>query len=113
MINRSKLWLACLILVGLAAPADGGPEIKYIEPNKDTGTSMAVIVDDAPLLHTAQLLPLDRGGEIVGKGDAAAQIEKVLDNLVAVLDGAPGRPSLDRAVKINVYATGPEVVAQV
>ncbi|HXG11047.1 MAG TPA: RidA family protein [Gemmataceae bacterium] len=107
-----KPLLACLLsLLAAVGSAKAGAGIQYIEPNNDTGTSRVVIVDDTAQAHTAQLLPLDRDGRLVGKGDAAAQAEKILDNLEAALGAV--HSGLDRAVKINIYATGPEVVAEV
>jgi enamine deaminase RidA (YjgF/YER057c/UK114 family) len=64
--------------------------------------SQAVIVQGMPLVHTRQLLPLDREGKLVGDGSADRQIEQVLDNLAAVLkDSGSG---MDRLIRVNVYA---------
>ena len=45
-------------------------------------------------------------GEIVGKGDAEAQIEQIFRNMQAVL--AAGGSSLDRVGKINILTTSME-----
>ena len=72
------------------------------------GMSQAVIVQGLPLVHTRQLLPLDRDGKIVGDGSADRQIEQVLDNLEAVLkDSGSG---MDKLVRINVYALSTAIV---
>jgi enamine deaminase RidA (YjgF/YER057c/UK114 family) len=63
------------------------------------GTASAAVVKAAPLAHTAQIFPLDPNGKI--SGDAAAQIERTLDNLDAALQA--GGSKLANAVKINVY----------
>jgi enamine deaminase RidA (YjgF/YER057c/UK114 family) len=108
--RRPRCFLPGLIgLLALVAPARA--DVRYVEPSKETGTSMAVLVNDVAQAHTAQLLPLDREGRIVGKGQAGAQAEKVLDNLEAALKEV--RSGLNRAIKLNVYATSPEVVAEV
>jgi enamine deaminase RidA (YjgF/YER057c/UK114 family) len=84
---------------------------RYLEPNTDTGMSRAVIVPNVPLAHTAQLLPLDAEGRLVGKGQPTVQIEKVLDNLATAL--AEARSGLDRLVKVHVYVARPELVGDV
>ncbi len=59
-------------------------------------------------MHTRQLLPLDREGEIVGGGSANRQIEQLLDNLAAVLkDSGSG---MDKLVRVNVYALSTAIV---
>jgi enamine deaminase RidA (YjgF/YER057c/UK114 family)/murein DD-endopeptidase MepM/ murein hydrolase activator NlpD len=86
-------------------------EARAFEPDAATGTSAAVEVGRTPLAHTAQLLPIDARGEVAGRGNAAAQVAKVLDNLEAAL--AEARTGLDRVVKLNVAVAGPEVVPHV
>ncbi len=100
------LWLSLFLAAPAAAPADD--RIKLIDPDGDAGTSAAVVVGRAALAHTAQLLPLDQRGELVGRGDAARQAEAVLDNLAEALSGA--KTGLDRVVKVNVYVAGAGVV---
>jgi len=69
------------------------------------------MVDDVPLAHTAQLLPLDPQGELVGAADAAKQTEQVLDNLGQALNAADAR--LADAVKLNIYLARTETMPQV
>ncbi len=66
-------------------------------------SSRAVVVGEGALVHTSQLLPLDGRGKIAGKGNAAEQAEKVLDNLALAL--AEFRSGLDALVKLNVYVS--------
>jgi enamine deaminase RidA (YjgF/YER057c/UK114 family) len=71
--------------------------------------SQAVIVQGLPLVHTRQLLPLDRAGKLVGVGSADQQIEQVLNNLEAVLkDSGSG---MDKLVRVHVYALSTTVVS--
>jgi enamine deaminase RidA (YjgF/YER057c/UK114 family) len=70
--------------------------------------SQAVVVQGLPLVHTRQLLPLDREGKLVGEGSVDQQIEQVLGNLEAVL-GASGS-GLGKLVRLNVYALSPPTV---
>src|SRR5262249_55497500 len=104
----ASLW-AALPVLALTGRAWADPDLRYVDPNPATGTSGAVVVGEAPLAHTAQLLPLDAKGNVAGKGKAAVQAEAVLENLAAALGEA--RSGLDRVVKVNVYAARPEVVA--
>jgi len=90
-----------LALLALDARAEEPPAMRCIEPNTATGAAQAVVVRPTALAHTAQVLPLDAEGRLVGKADAAAQVEKVLDQLAAAL--AATGSDLERAVKVNVY----------
>jgi enamine deaminase RidA (YjgF/YER057c/UK114 family) len=60
-------------------------------------------VNDVPLVHTTQLLPLDSAGAIVGENRVRDQTAKVLDNLAAAL--ADSQSGLDRIAKLNTYVT--------
>jgi enamine deaminase RidA (YjgF/YER057c/UK114 family) len=48
-------------------------------------------------------VPLDERGQLVGRGDAQAQVEQVLRNLAAALCAAGAR--MDQVVKLTVYLT--------
>jgi enamine deaminase RidA (YjgF/YER057c/UK114 family) len=76
-----------------------------IEPSVQTGTSLAVIVDDVPLLHTGQILPVNVHGNIV-EGNATRHTEQIFSNLVAVL--AAGKSDVSQIVKLNVYLSRDE-----
>ncbi len=98
--------LVATLLLGLQARA---ADLKCFGPDARTGTSAAVLADDAPQVHTAQLLPLDTEGRVVGKGKAAEQAARLLDDLDAALREAGS--GLGRVAKLNVYAANPEAVA--
>jgi enamine deaminase RidA (YjgF/YER057c/UK114 family) len=92
-----------------AAQETIGPSVRYLPLDVPAGLSQAVIVQGLPLVHTRQLLPLDREGELVGEGSADQQIEQVLNNLEAVLkDSGSG---MDKLVRVNVYALSTTVVS--
>jgi enamine deaminase RidA (YjgF/YER057c/UK114 family) len=94
------------------APGDeAGPSLEYVLLDAPAGTSRVVIVQGLPLVHTRQLLPLDRDGKLVGEGSVDEQIEQVLTNLEAVLKDCGS--SLDRLVRLNVYALAPATVTRV
>ena len=65
-----------------------GKIVRSIEPDDRTGSSLAVVVDDVALIHTAQVIA-------AGQGGAQKQAEEVLSKLDSVLKAANG--SLDRA----------------
>jgi enamine deaminase RidA (YjgF/YER057c/UK114 family) len=88
-----------------------GKTVEYIEPSEQTGSSLAVVVGDVPLVHTAQLLPLDPGGSLIGRDDAARQADRLVSDLGAVLTAA--HSSLAQAVKLNVYLSRTEDVPAV
>ena len=60
--------------------------LKEINPSANTGTSQAVIVDNVPLAHTAQLLPLNKKGALVGRNNLSEQIDQVFKNLSLALN---------------------------
>ncbi len=86
-------------------------ELKYVDPSEATGSSAAVVVGQNHLAHTAQLLPLDADGQIIGKKDVGLQIDRVLDNLQTALTAAGS--DFNRLVKINVVVTQQKTVAEV
>jgi enamine deaminase RidA (YjgF/YER057c/UK114 family) len=88
-----------------------GASVQYLPLDAPAGTSQAAIVQGQPLVHTRQLLPLDRDGKPVGEGDVDKQIEQVLNNLDAVLDASGS--DLDKLVRLNVYAITPQTVDRV
>ena len=112
--------VAAACLVGLAyCPAaekstqetSGKEAVQYVPLDAPAGMSQAVIVQGAALVHTRQLLPLDRDGKLVGDGSVDKQIEQVLANLETVLkDSGSG---LDRLVRLNIYALSPTTVTRV
>lgn len=105
--------LTTIILLAAALnlhAADRG-KLRFVDPHEKTGSSQAVVVDGMALAHTAQLLPVDGQGKLVGKDDPDAQIQQVLNNLEAALVEA--RSGFDQAVKINVYVRQAKLVAEV
>jgi 2-iminobutanoate/2-iminopropanoate deaminase len=99
------------VLVNPVAGQEGAKgTIQYLALDAPAGMSQAVIVQGMPLVHTRQLLPLDRHGKLVGEGSAARQIEQVVANLESVLkDSGSG---MDKLVRVHVYALSTAVVAE-
>lgn len=96
-----------LALAGALAPAQ--EPLRAIDPDDKTGASAAVVVDEMPLIHTRQVLPLDRRGRVVAPGDAARQTQYVAEALAELLTTAGAMP--DCLVKLNVYVAEPSIVA--
>ncbi len=112
MTQRSLAWAlvaGCLaILTGIApARSAGGPSIQYVPLDAPEGISQAVIVEGLALVHTRQLLPLDRDGNLAGSS-ADEQIRQVLANLQAVL--ADAGSGMDKLVRVHVYALSTQIV---
>ncbi|MHB8972956.1 MAG: RidA family protein [Pirellulaceae bacterium] len=123
-VAASAILAACLAVLsagGLAAqdppapptPGPGTPNssVQYVPLDAPAGMSQAVIVQGVPLVHTRQLAPLDREGNLVGAGSLDAQIEQVLNNLDAVLNASGS--GLGKLVRLNVYAIAPSTVDKV
>ena len=82
--------------------------IQYLPLDAPEGMSQAVVVQGVALVHTRQLLPRDPQGRIVGPGQVGQQVEKVLDNLQTVLRATGS--SLNRLIRLNVYALAPGTI---
>lgn len=113
MMRRYLAWallVGCLAMAASGAFAQGGagPSIRYVPLDAPEGVSQAVIVEGLALVHTRQLLPVDRQGNIVGEGSADRQIQQVLDNLQAVL--ADAGSGMDKLVRVHVYAVSTQIV---
>lgn len=90
------------------------PDAAGREAQPTPGQSAAVVVDDLPLVHTAQLLPVadDRGPAAASAaipGDAATQVARVFARLEQVLQRAGS--SSARIVKLNLYVANANVAA--
>ena len=111
------LWSAGLTLVcqPLPAPAQAAsaPQggIREISPSAARGSSLAVVVDEVPLVHTTQLLPVDKGGRLIGAGQVGKQVNQVLANMAAALKAAGTHSG--KLVKLHVYLARPELMAAV
>ena len=79
---------------------------------KPTGYSYAVKKSGTPVFISGQVA-IDGRDQVVGEGDAAAQVEQVFRNLRTVVEASGG--TLDDIVKLNIYVTDaayrPAVVA--
>jgi enamine deaminase RidA (YjgF/YER057c/UK114 family) len=97
--------------LGFSASAQKSQHIKYAASSDLPGASDAVIVDEVPLVHTTQFLPLDNSGKIVGSGDINAQINQVFLNIFSSLKQAGSSP--DQIVKLNIYVRNSDLIPAV
>jgi enamine deaminase RidA (YjgF/YER057c/UK114 family) len=103
-----KKHILTLFLIGFM-PAYA--QLTFIQPSVQTGSSAAVIVDDVPLTHTAQIFPLDKNGKIVGRYDIKVQIAQVLKNAQLILKET--RSDLDKLVKLNVHLSSEKFIPEI
>lgn len=79
--------------------------IKHLNPDsmhKNPAFSQGIIIPaNARILVIGGQNAVNKQGEVVGKGDMAAQTTQALDNLIAVLDEAGG--SLDDLIRVGIY----------
>ena len=94
------------LAVGTDVPA---ASIQYLGENRLSGLSSAVVVQGHALAHTAQLLPLDAAGQVVGEGSVDAQLAQALFNLETAL--AAAGTATDHLVKINFYVNSSKTAA--
>jgi enamine deaminase RidA (YjgF/YER057c/UK114 family) len=92
---------AVAIMVGV--PFATAQDIISLNPDLQSGSARAVVVKDVPLVHTAQILPLDADGHVASPHDVAGQTRRVIALFKRVLESSDS--GLDRLVRINVYAT--------
>ncbi|MBI4525703.1 MAG: RidA family protein [Deltaproteobacteria bacterium] len=85
-------------------------EMHFINPGelaKPVGYNHGVKVAGAStLLFLAGQVAWDGAGNLVGEGDFVVQFEKALENLLAVVRDAGGKP--ESVVKLNLYVTDKE-----
>jgi enamine deaminase RidA (YjgF/YER057c/UK114 family) len=68
------------------------------------GYSHVAVGRGGTVVFTAGAVPLDSHGNLVGRGDAVAQAERVIENLLAALDVGGARPA--DVAKTTVYVAG-------
>ena len=70
-----------VLLRGWAGQLASGASIEYLGENRQAGLSAAVVVDGHRVAQTAQLLPLDKQGRLIGEGSVEAQLAQAFFNL--------------------------------
>jgi enamine deaminase RidA (YjgF/YER057c/UK114 family) len=77
------------------------PAVEYIEPDPETGFSLATVVKDVPLAFTNQLFPFDENGNIMGSSSLTEQLDQVIRNAEIALKAAG--TDLGSLVRIHLY----------
>ncbi|HET8525524.1 MAG TPA: RidA family protein [Actinomycetota bacterium] len=75
------------------------------------GYSHVAVGRGGTMVFTAGAVPLDAQGELVGQGDAVAQAQKVIENLLAALETGGAGPG--DVAKTTVYVAGVSHAVQV
>lgn len=102
MLSPMKKYFASVLFLALCALVSSrAAGLNCFEPDDASGSSLAVAVDAAPLVHTAQVFAMNPSGKITSPKDARRQTEAVLEKLDQLLHTADS--SLSRAAKLNVY----------
>lgn len=110
MFNVGSSLAVSLALGVCAAGFAGAQELRFLHSDPDAGLSQAVVVPDAPLVHTAQLWPISADGTLAAD-DVLTQFDQLWSNLSAVLVAAGS--STEQLVKLNFYTAGDDVAALV
>ena len=82
------------------------PNVQYLNPptlSVPTGYTHVVEVLRGRTIYIAGQVALDKSGNVVGKGDFAAQATQVFENLKAALAAAGA--TLDNLVKVTTFVT--------
>lgn len=90
-----------LVLESMGQFQSKSSDINYIEPNVDTGTSMATVAEDVPLAFTDQVFPLDDNGNLSAPNDLKVRVTQVMNNLERALQAAD--TDLSKLLRLNVY----------
>lgn len=90
-----------LVLESMGQFQSKNSDIIYIEPNEETGTSMATVAEDVPLAFTDQVFPLDDNGNLSAPNDLKVQVTQVMNNLERAFQAAS--TDLNKLLRLNVY----------
>ena len=80
--------------------------VRYLNPSTlstPTGYTHVVQVHGGRTLYIAGQVAFDKSGNVVGKGDFAAQVTQVFENLKSAL--AAGGATFDNVVKVTTFVT--------
>ena len=84
---------------------EGAGSVRYINPdslNKNPAfTNVVVVEGNVKTVHIGGQDAVNASGEIIGKGDVAAQTEQVLRNLRTALEAGGAGP--EHVIKWNIY----------
>jgi enamine deaminase RidA (YjgF/YER057c/UK114 family) len=102
MLRHSAISAATWLCILIAAEKAWAQNIRRIEADSPGWVrSAAVLVDDLPLIHTTQLLPVDDLGRVVGAGNFRIKISQSLASLRKSLSARGS--NLSHVVQLNCY----------
>jgi len=81
-------------------------QVELFKSLKPTFSQAIKVRDAKTIVFISGQVAIDSLGNIVGKGDAAAQTRQILENIKAILEAAGG--SIKDIVKVTVYLTDME-----
>ncbi|NUQ61713.1 MAG: RidA family protein [Pirellulales bacterium] len=111
-VSRSLLRaFGLLVAISTFIASPSLAEVSYLGGGPENAFSEAVVVEGHALAHTAQILPLDKEGQLVGEGAIDAQLAQALFNLEAALARAGTGP--EHLIKLNLYVDGPKTAITV
>lgn len=87
-----------------------GNPINYIGSNVINGSSNAVIVDNVPLVHTRQFLPINKKGAVVDRSNLSAQIDLIFRDISQTLRESGSK--LNQIIKLNVFVARTEFIIE-
>jgi enamine deaminase RidA (YjgF/YER057c/UK114 family) len=103
--NRGKIELISKVNGKGGMSMSGRGVVEYLNPRglhrNPAFTHVVTITGPARTIYVGGQNALTAGGEVVGRGDLAAQTERILHNVEAALAGAGA--ALEHLVKWNVY----------
>ena len=103
----SAIPTAFMLVALLATAMHAHGQVTHVSLQHGEATlSAAVAPAGAPLVFTAQLLPLNEQGRVSSDSDAAAQTQHLLQRLEGVLQRCGS--SIEGLVRLNLYAAGDE-----
>src|SRR5437660_8592001 len=89
------------------------PDVQYLNPptlSTPTGYTHIVEVTRGKTIYISGQVSLDKSGNVVGKGDFAAQATQVFENLKAAL--AASGATFDNLVKVTTFVTDMSQLAE-
>ena len=105
-----RLLIIALLLLSIVALGSAQSSrrqgVRFLNPrtlSMPTGYTHVVEVNSGRTIYIAGQVALDKAGNVVGKGDFAAQTNQVFENLKLAL--ASVGASFENVVKINTYVT--------
>jgi enamine deaminase RidA (YjgF/YER057c/UK114 family) len=85
--------------------------VRHIEPDAESGFSLATVVGDVPLAFTNQLFPFHENGNIVGPSNVIEQLNQLMKNAELSLKAAGS--DFSSLVRINLYLKDDKMSEQV